>query len=179
MAPSSASTQRPATRITVGGSARHFLSTPATTLLGVRLELSRRFSAPLDAGIDLDGGMSEQRVPLGTVEARLLSSAAWLAARAGGSDWSASAGVGGRAGLVQLQGAPTVQANGHRVLRPLLGALLVLRADGAVGTVALAIAGEGGYALVGAQGLAAGAPELRLDGIWLAISANAGLRLPL
>jgi hypothetical protein len=173
------SPQRAVTRITVGGSARHFVSAPATTLLGVRLELSRRFSLPLDAGLDLDGGVSEQRVRLGTVGARLLSSAAWLAARAGGTDWSASAGFGGRAGLVQLQGAPTPQARGHRVLRPLVGALLMLRADGTVGTVALAIAGEGGYALAGAQGLASGAPALRLDGIWLAISANAGLRLSL
>jgi hypothetical protein len=177
IAPALPRAQHPFTRITIGSAARHFVSAPATTLLGVRLELSRRFSVPLDAGLDLDGGIGRQRVPLGTVEARLLSSAAWLAARAGGPDWSASAGLGSRAGLVELQGSPTLQARGHRVLRPLVGALLMLRADGTIGTVALAIASEGGYALAGAQGLASGAPALRLDGIWLAISANVGLRL--
>jgi hypothetical protein len=178
-APSRASTDLPVTRFTVGGGARRFASAPATTLLGVRLELSRRFSAPFDAGLDLDGAMSRQRLVLGTVEARLLSTAVWLAARVGSGAWSASAGLGGRAGLVQLQGAPDLEARGHRVLRPLVGALALLRADGAVGTIALAIAGEGGYALVGAQGLVSGAPALRLDGLWLAISANAGVRLPL
>lgn len=177
--PSQPSTPRPATRITIGGGARHFVSAPATTLLGVRLELSRRFSAPLDGGLDLDGAMHREQVPLGTVEARLLSSAAWLAARADSGDWSASAGLGGRAGLVQLAGTPNRDARGDRVLRPLFGALLMLRADGAVGSLALALVGEGGYALAGAQGLTSGAPALRLDGVWLAISANAGLRLPL
>jgi hypothetical protein len=178
-APSPASTERPVTRLTVGGGARHFVSTPATTLLGVRLELSRRFGAPFDAGLDLDGAMNRHQVNLGTVEARLLSTGAWLAARAGRADWSASAGFGGRAGLVQLRGAPDLDARGHRVLRPLVGALVLLRADGALGPVALAIVGEGGYALAGAQGLASGAPALRLDGIWVAVSANAGLRLSL
>jgi hypothetical protein len=163
----------------VGGGARHFVSAPATTLLGVRLELSRRFSAPFDAGLDLDGAMNRQQVKLGTVEARLLSTGAWLAARAGRADWSASAGFGGRAGLVQLRGAPDLDARGHRVLRPLVGALVLLRADGALGPVALAIVGEGGYALAGAQGLASGAPALRLDGIWVAVSANVGVRLSL
>jgi hypothetical protein len=176
-APLPASTERPVTRLTVGGGVRHFVSAPATTLLGVRLELSRRFSAPFDAGLDLDGAMNRQQVKLGTVEARLLSTGAWLAARAGRADWSASAGLGGRAGLVQLWGAPNLDARGHRVLRPLVGALVLLRADGALGPVALAVAGEAGYALAGAQGLASGAPALRLDGIWLAVSANAGFYL--
>lgn len=178
-APSPASTDRSVTRLTLGGGARHFVSAPATTLFGVRLELSRRFAAPFDAGLDLDGAMNRQQVRLGTVEAKLLSTGAWLAARAGSADWSASAGIGGRAGLVQLRGAPDFEARGHRVLRPLLGAMVLLRADGAMGALALALAGEGGYALAGAQGLASGAPALRLDGIWLAVSANAGVRLSL
>jgi hypothetical protein len=173
------STERPVTRLTFGVGARHFVTAPATTLLGVRLELSRRFSAPFDAGLDLDGALNRQQVSLGTVEARLLSTGAWLAARAGSADWSASAGLGGRVGLVRLEGAPDREARGHSVLRPLVGALVMLRADGAVGTVALAIAGEGGYALAGAQGLASGAPAVSLDGLWLAISANAGVRLSL
>jgi hypothetical protein len=155
------------------------VSAPATTLLGVRLELTHRFSAPFDAGLDLDGALNRQRVSLGTVEARLLSTAAWVAARAGSADWSASAGLGGRVGFMRLEGAPDREARGHSVLRPLAGALVLLRADGAVGTVALAIAGEGGYALAGAQGLASGAPAVSLDGLWLAISANAGVRLSL
>jgi hypothetical protein len=169
---------RSVTRITLGVGARHFVVGPATTLLGARLELSRHFSAPWGVGLDLDGAMSgRQRVTLGTVQARLLSSAAWLAARAGSADWSTSAGLGVRVGLVNLEGAPDLEARGHRVLRPLAGALLVIRADGAVGAVAFGIAGEGGYALAGAQGLAGGAPALRLDGFWVAVSVNAGLRL--
>lgn len=167
---------RPFTRLTLGAGARHFVAAPTTTLLGLRLELSRRFSAPWDVGLDLDGAISRRQVTLGTVEARLLSTAAWLGARAGAADWSATAGLGARVGLMSLEGAPDLEARGHRVLRPLAGALLVVRGDGAMGPVALAIAGEGGYALVGAQGLAARAPALQLDGFWLAISANAGLR---
>jgi hypothetical protein len=133
----------------------------------------------LDAGLDLDGALGQHRVTLGTVEARLLSSAAWLAARAGSAEWSASAGLGGRVGLVVLEGAPSLEARGHRVTRPLAGPLLMLRADGSVGSLALAIVGEGGYALAGSEGLAGGAAALRLDGLWLAVSANAGLRLSL
>jgi hypothetical protein len=180
IAPSPALVARPFSRLTLGGGARHFVGAPATTLLGVRLELSRRFSAPLDVGLDLDGAMTRRhRVTLGTVEARLLSSAAWLAARAGGADWSASAGLGGRVGLVDLEGAPDLAARGHRVLRPLAGPLLMVRTDGAVGSLALGIVGEAGYALAGAQGLAGGASALRLDGMWMAVSANAGLRFAL
>jgi hypothetical protein len=174
---SPASTERPFTRLTLGVGARHFVGAPATTLLGVRVELSRRFRAPVEAGLDLDGAISRDRVRLGTVEARLLSTAAWLAARAGSADWSASAGLGGRFGLVSLEGAPDPEARGHRVLRPLLGPLLIVRLDGAVDSFALTIAGEGGYALAGAEGLAGGAPALRVDGLWLAVSASAGLRL--
>ena len=179
IAPSPSSSARPVTRLALGATARHFVAAPATTLLGIRLELSRRFSAPWDAGLDLDGALGRHQVTLGTVEARLLSSAAWLAARAGSGDWSASAGLGGRVGLLSLEGAPSLEAKGHSVLRPLAGPLLMVRADGSVGSLALAIAGEGGYALAGAEGLAGGVSALRLNGLWLAVSANAGLRLSL
>lgn len=173
-----ASTSRPVTRVTVGAVARHFVSAPATTLLGGRLELSHRFRVPLDVGLDVEGAMGRQRVKIGTLEAQLLSTSAWLAVRAGGGEWSASAGIGSRAGVAYLQGAPVFGARGHQVTRPVVGALALLRADGALGMVAMAIAGEGGYAVAGAQGLASGAVALRLDGFWLALSVNAGVRLP-
>jgi len=178
-APSPTSAARAVIRLTLGAGARHFVAAPATTLMGIRLELSRRFSAPLDAGLDLDGALGRHQVTLGTVEARLLSSAAWLAARAGSGDWSVSAGFGGRVGLLALEGAPSLAARGHHVLRPLAGPLLMVRADGSVGSLGLGVVGEGGYALAGAQGLAAGAAALRFDGLWLAVSANAALRLSL
>lgn len=173
-----AAATRAFSRITLGGLARHFVSAPSTTLFGARLELSRRFSAPWDVGLDLDAAMSARRaVTLGTVQAKVLSSAAWLAARVGSANWSASAGLGGRVGLVDLDGAPSLEARGHHVRRPWLGALFVARSDHAVGSFTVGLAGEGGYALAGAQGLAAGAPALRLDGLWLAVSVNVGLRL--
>jgi hypothetical protein len=167
---------RPFTRLTLGVGMRHFIAAPVTTLLGLRLELSRRFSSPFDLGLDVDGTITRRQVTLGTVDARLLSTAAWLGARAGNPDWSATAGLGGRVGLINLVGSADEQARGHRVLRPLAGALLIIRGDGAVGPLALAVVGEGGYALAGAQGLAGGEAALRLDGVWLAISANAGVR---
>lgn len=176
--PIPAAAARPFTSITLGGSARQFLGAPSTTLFGARLELSRRFRAPWDVGLDLDAAMNgRQRVTLGTVQAKVLSSAAWLAARVGSVDWSASAGLGGRVGLVDLDGAPSLEARGHHVRRPLLGALVVARTDRSVGSFTLGLAGEGGYTLAGAQGLAGGAAALRLDGFWLALSVNAGLRL--
>jgi hypothetical protein len=156
--------------------ARLFLGDPRSAAFGVRIELSRRFGGPWDAGLDFEGALARRSVELGTVDARLLSSAAWFGARAGGAARSATAALGSRFGLVELSGSATGVARGHRVTRAFGGPLLLLRADAATGQVALALVLEGGLAGVGAEGVAGGTPALTIGRGWLAASANAGIR---
>jgi hypothetical protein len=163
-------------RVTLGGLVRSFLGEPATTSAGARLELSRRFSAPWDAGLDLDATFARRTVSLGTVHATLLSTAAWFGPRAGNSTWSATAGVGARVGLALLRGAPHDAARGRDSTRPVAGPLLVARGDGAIGALALALGLEGGLVLAGAEGLAEGRPVTGFKGGWVAVSSNVGLR---
>jgi hypothetical protein len=163
-------------RVLAGGVARVALGEPRTTTFGARLELSRRFAAPWDAGIDVEGARAERLVDLGEVEIRLFSAAAWFGARAGGSGWSATAGLGGRVGVSELSGAPGARARGHDALRPFAGPLLFARGDGALGQLALALVLEGGLVAVGAEGLAGGAEVIGLTGGFVAASANAGVR---
>jgi hypothetical protein len=165
------------TRVAVGGIARLFLGDPRTFSAGGRVEVSRRFVSAWDAGLDVDVGFSRRRVELGAVEASLLSTALWLGARGGGPAWSVTGALGGRLGLARLTGAPNrSETRGHRVTRPWAGPVLVVRTDGAIGLLALAVLLEGGFAAVGAEGLAAGAPALGFQGAWSSVSANAGIR---
>jgi hypothetical protein len=162
--------------VLAGGVARVALGEPRTTLLGARLELGRRFATPWDAGIDVEGARAARRVDLGEVEVRLLSASAWFGARAGGLRWSATAGLGGRAGVSELSGAPFARARGHAALRPFAGPLLLARGDAALGHLALALVLEGGLVAIGAEGLAGGAEVIGLTGAFVAASANAGVR---
>jgi hypothetical protein len=163
-------------RVTLGGVVRSFVGDPGTTSVGARLELSRRFAAPWDAGFDLDATFARRKVSLGAVHATLLSTAAWFGPRAGNATWSATLGVGARVGLALLRGAPDDAARGHDSTRPVGGPMLVARADGAVGALALALALEGGFAVAGAEGWADGRPVTGYTGGWVAVSSNAGLR---
>jgi hypothetical protein len=164
------------TRATLGAIARSFLGDPATTSIGARLELSRRFAAPWDLGLDLDGTYARREVSLGVVHATLLSTAAWFGLRAGNATWSATVGLGARVGLALLRGAPGNEARGHDSARPVAGPMLVARGDGAIGPMALALALEGGLALANAEGVANGTPVAGYQGVWLAVSSNAGVR---
>jgi hypothetical protein len=168
---------RALTRWVAGGVARVFLGEPKTLAAGARLELSRRFVSGWDAGLDVDGTFARRRVDLGAVEARLLSTAAWLGARAGGASWSVTGGIGGRLGLALLEGAPASPGTlGHRTTRPWGGPMLVIRGDGGAGGLALALSLEGGVALAGAEGLSAGAPAIGFTRGWASVSASAGFR---
>jgi len=165
------------TRLAAGGVARFFLASPQTTALGARVELGFRFAAPWDLGFDIEGAFARQSVDLGAVEARLLSTAAWFGARTGSAAWSLTAALGGRLGLAALRGTPgDLSALGHDVLRPWAGPMLVVRGDGAVDPLAFALMVEGGFAAIGAEGLANGAPVLAIKGGWVAVSASAGVR---
>lgn len=165
------------TRLLVGGVARFYLGEPATTAGGFRSELSFRFGIPLDLGFDIEGTFAGRRVSLGSVDAKMLSTAAWLGPRVGGDVWSATAAFGARIGVNELSGSASPPAErAHRVTRSTGGPLLVLRADGAVRSLALALALEAGYAAIGAQGLSGGAAAIGFDGVWLALTANAGIR---
>lgn len=168
---------RALTRVMLGGVARLFLGEPRTLSGGGRLELSRRFAAPWDAGVDVDGTFARRRVELGALEARSLSTAVWLGLRVGGAVWSMTGGAGGRVGVVALSGDAKADAvRAHRATRPWGGPLLVLRTDGSLGVVAMALALEGGVAAAGAEGLARGTPALGFTGAWASVSANVGLR---
>ncbi len=170
-------TPRAFTRVVVGGMARWFLGEPSTLAAGGRLELSRRFASPWDAGVDVDGALARRRVALGSVEGRLLSTAAWFGARAGGVAWSVTGGLGGRLGLVLLNGVPGRSlARGSRSTRAWGGPALSLRTDGSLGSVALSALVEGGLAAAGAEGLAGGVPVIGFTGGWVSASANVGLR---
>jgi hypothetical protein len=165
------------TRLLAGGVARWFMGDPRTLAPGARLELSRRFTSPWDAGFDLDGSFVRRTVDLGIVEARLLSAGAWVGLRAGSSEWSATGGIGGRLGLALLKGAARdAGSRGHRKARPWGGPTLVLRTDAATGAFALALAIEGGLAVAGAEGLSAGEPAIAFTNGWASASASAGLR---
>jgi hypothetical protein len=163
------------TRVLAGGVARLLLGDPKTTAFGARLELGRRFGGHWDAGLDVEGAFARRAVGLGTVEARLLSGAVWLGARAGAA-WGVTAALGGRFGMAELSGSPGVLARGHRVTRPFGGPLLLVRGDGALGPLAVAITVEGGLAAVGAQGLAGGTRAINLGTGWVTTSASAGVR---
>jgi len=169
-------TTPPFTRLLLGGVTRFFLGAPVTTAFGARLELSRRFAAPWDVGLELEGVFARRSVALGTVDGRLFSGALWFGARAGGPAWSATAALGGRFGAVLLSGTPDEPARGHDKTRFFAGPLLVLRGDGATGPLALALVAESGVAIAGAEGLAGGESALGFAGVWLALSANAGVR---
>lgn len=166
---------RGVTRVTLGGITRLTVAAPATAAFGARAELSRRFAAPFDAGVDLELTFARRRVDLGTVEAAVLSTAAWLGARAGGDSWSATAGLGARLGLAALRGAPMDAARGHRIMRPVGGPLLMLRGDGWLAPLAVALLVEGGVAAVGAEGTAGGQPAIALRGAWVAACASVGI----
>jgi hypothetical protein len=173
--PPGAPARRAATRLLAGGVARWLLGEPRSSAFGARLELSRRLGMPWDVGLELEGAVARRSVGLGTVEAKLLSGAAWFGARAFGTTFSATAALGGRFGLVELSGSPDVLARGHRVIRPFGGPLLLVRGDGTLGVLALALVFEGGLAAVGAEGLAGGAEAISLGSGWLTVSANAGV----
>jgi hypothetical protein len=175
VSPGAPARSRAATRLLAGGVARWLLGEPRSSAFGARLELSHRLGTPWDIGLDLEGVVTRRSVGLGTVEAKLLSSAAWFGARAFGTAFSATAALGGRFGLVELSGSPDVLARGHRVTRPFGGPLLLVRGDGTIGVLALALVFEGGLAAVGAEGLAGGAEAISLAGGWLTVSANAGV----
>jgi hypothetical protein len=164
------------TRLVLGGLVRAFLGAPATTSVGARLELSRRFAAAWDAGFDVDGTFAQRKVNLGEVHAMLLSTAAWFGLRAGSVTWSATAGLGGRIGVALLRGAPGNAARGHDSARPVGGPMLLSRGDGAIGPMALALTLEAGLALASAEGLAGGAPVVGYRNGWIAVSSNAGVR---
>jgi hypothetical protein len=175
VSPGAPARSRAATRLLAGGVARWLLGEPRSSAFGARLELSHRLGTPWDVGLDLEGAVTRRSVGLGTVEAKLLSSAAWFGARAFGTAFSATAALGGRFGLVELSGSPDVLARGHRVTRPFGGPLLLVRGDGTLGVLAVALVFEGGLAAVGAEGLAGGAEAISLAGGWLTVSANAGV----
>jgi len=165
------------TRLLLGGAARFYLGGAETTAAGIRSELSFRFAIPLDLGFDIEGSFARHRVSLGSVEARMLSMAAWLGPRAGNDTWSATAALGGRLGVTALSGSATPPAAyAHDVTRATGGPMLVLRGDGAVHALALALVLEAGYAAIGAEGLSGGAAAIGFDGAWLAVSASAGIR---
>jgi hypothetical protein len=165
------------TRLLAGGVARWFLGEPSTTAFGGRLELSRRFASAWDAGFDVDGTFARRTVELGIVEARLLSAAAWVGARAGSGSWSATAAVGGRFGVARLQGAPRdATSRGHGSTRPWGGPTLVLRTDAAAGALALSLGFEGGVAAAGSEGLSGGRPALGFTNGWVTVSASGGIR---
>lgn len=170
-----ASVRRGSTRVLLGGVARFLLGDPKSSALGVRLELSRRWGASWDAGFDLEASFAERQVGLGAVEARLLSSAAWLGQRASGSVASGTVALGGRLGMAELSGSPNDFARGHRVLRPFAGPLLLVRGDVGVGLVGFAWVVEGGVAVVGANGLSGGSSAISLTSGWLATSVNVGV----
>jgi hypothetical protein len=165
------------TRVLSGALVRWFHGDPSTLVGGARLELSRRFVSPWDVGLELDGTFARRTVALGVVEARLLSSAAWLGVRGGSSAWSATGGVGGRLGIALLSGAPRGSENrGHRSTRPWGGPMLLLRTDAAVGALALALGLEGGLVAAGAEGLAGGRPAIGFTSGWASASASVGFR---
>lgn len=175
--PATAVASRAETRLALGGVVRLFPAGPRTTAVGARVELGFRFAAPWDLAFDIEGALARQNASSGAVEARLLSTAAWFGARAGSSEWSVTAGLGGRFGLAWLRGTPDeATTRGHDVTRPWAGPMLVLRGDGAADRFAFSLMVEGGFAVVGAEGLADGAPALGIDGGWVAASASAGVR---
>jgi hypothetical protein len=165
------------TRVLLGGAARFYFGGAETTAAGIRSELSFRFAIPFDLGFDIEGSFARHHVSLGSVEARMLSVAAWLGPRVGSDTWSATAALGGRGGVSVLSGFATPpEARAHDVTRAVGGPMLVLRGDGAVRALALALALEAGYAAVGAEGFSGGAAAIGFDGAWLAASASAGIR---
>jgi hypothetical protein len=165
------------TRVVVGGVARFFLASPRTTGVGARAELGFRFAAPWDLGFDIEGAFARQRVDLGVVDARLVSTAAWFGARTGSAAWSLTAALGGRLGIAALRGTPEgLPARGHDVVRPWAGPVLVARADGSLDTVAFVLMTEGGFAARGAEGLAGGASAVGIKGGWFSASVGAGVR---
>ena len=165
------------TRLALGGVVRLFPADPRTTAAGARVELGFRFAAPWDLAFDIEGALARQSASSGAVEARLLSTGAWFGARAGSSEWSFTGGLGGRFGLAGLRGTPDeATTRGHDVTRPWAGPMLVLRGDGSADLFAFALMLEGGFAVMGAEGLADGAPALGIDGGWVAASASAGIR---
>jgi hypothetical protein len=165
------------TRLLAGGVARWFVGEPRTLTAGGRLELSRRFTSPWDAGFDLDGTFARRTVDLGVVEARLLAAAAWVGVRAGSSAWSATGGIGARVGLALLKGAPrNAESRGHKSTRPWGGPTLVLRTDAAAGALSLALAIEGGLVAAGAEGLSGGDAAIGFTDGWASASVNAGIR---
>jgi hypothetical protein len=165
------------TRALLGAVVRHFASEPQTTVWGVRAELSRHASVPLDYGFDLEGAFSERGVELGAIDVRLFSVAAWIGGRAGRGDWSFTGGAGGRAGIANFEGSspdPTVEASDAS--RLWAGPLAFARGDGAFGAFSLAIALEAGWAVAGAEGLSQGVPVVGAGGAWLALSLSPGIR---
>jgi hypothetical protein len=165
------------TRLVLGPVVRHFPSDPHTTLWGARVELSRRSAIPLDYGFELEGVLHERDVDLGTIDLRLLSTAAWIGWRAGREHWSFTGGVGGRLGVAQLEGSspdPTVRA--RQTARAWAGPLAVLRGDAAFGVFSLGLVTEAGWAVAGAEGLSRGTPVVSVRGAWLALSLNPGIR---
>jgi hypothetical protein len=139
------------------------------------VELGLRFPVRWDLGLDVEGVLARRSVELGAVEARLLSTAAWLGARMGSGAWSLTAALGGRIGLAALRGSPDAATRGQRVMRPWAGPVLVARGDGAADPVAFAVMVEGGYAASGAEGLAGGARALGVSSGWVAASASVGV----
>jgi hypothetical protein len=165
------------TRIGLGPVVRHFPSDPQMTLWGAHVELNRRSPLPVDYGLDLEGAVFERSVDLGAIDVRTLSAAAWIGWRAGLSDWSFTAGAGGRVGIAELEGSsrdPTVEA--HHTARIWSGPLAILRGDAGFGVFSPGLVLEAGWALAGAEGLAGGATVAGARGVWLALSLNPGIR---
>ena len=163
-------------RLLAGAGARVFVTPrglPALTA-GGRLE---RGLGRLELAVDAEVGWGRRTLELGELQGRLASvGAALRIGDALGPSSTIAAGLGARAGVVALSGAPArpEEAGGRSVVRPWGGPAASIALGWGRGHACAAVSLEGGYTVVGARGLAGDSLAAAVTGPWLGVAFSAG-----
>jgi YD repeat-containing protein len=163
-------------RVMGGGGPRLFLGTRGLTAWTGGMRLERAAGTSVGWALDVEGGGARRAVAPGEITALLVSAGATVRLRWPlGRGWAAAAGPGARLGLARLAGeAARPDDSGRAVLRPWAGPFGVLALDWGHGHLGGALALEGGYALLGARGLAGGALAAAVGGPWVGATLSGG-----
>jgi hypothetical protein len=128
--------------------------------------------------LDADVGSGRRSVAAGAIGGLLASGGAALRLRRPlGASWGLVGGAGLRFGLVRLTGEPTRAEDAARsVLRAWGGPLVSMAVELGRGHGCAALGLEGGWALVGARGLAGDALAAAVTGPWIGLGLAVGWR---